>query len=222
MIKLKKEQNGKWPWIALRGSLRLHVYIHWEFPLSNSYLSHGEFSGHLLGVSLRSESHLASDSDVLLEGVHALVIHERLGLENLTLNLNGFGGRGSLGQFGALDWREAEIPIFKEKFGKKCARKWSTNEWRKVKEIKDLNSRIRWDEDLEVFFFALSLTIRIDKKAAHLKNSNFDISDLINDLFGLLPIRNHGKVPALFMILSCSLENENERGKKIAEFCLQS
>merc|ERR1712115_412939 len=64
-------------------------------------LSHGEFSGHLLGVSLRSESHLASNSDVLLEGVHALVIHEGLGLENLTLNLNGV--RGSLGQFGALD-----------------------------------------------------------------------------------------------------------------------
>merc|ERR1719312_80232 len=51
-------------------------------------LGHGKFSGDLLGVSGGLEGDVTGDGDVFLEGVHALVIDEGLGLKDLALNLH--------------------------------------------------------------------------------------------------------------------------------------
>merc|ERR1712168_979225 len=66
-------------------------------------LGHGKFSGDLLGVSGGLEGDVTGDGDVFLKGVHALVIDEGLGLEDLALNLHGFRGLGGLGELGALN-----------------------------------------------------------------------------------------------------------------------
>merc|ERR1712221_1229 len=53
------------------------------------------------------EGDLAGGLDVLLEGVHALVVDEGLGFKDLALDLNSLGGGGGLGQLGALDLKTA-------------------------------------------------------------------------------------------------------------------
>merc|ERR1719283_725169 len=70
-------------------------------------LGHGKFSGDLLSVSSGLEGDVTGDGDVFLEGVHALVIDEGLGLEDLALNLHGFRGLGGLGELGALNLKSA-------------------------------------------------------------------------------------------------------------------
>merc|ERR1719283_680489 len=70
-------------------------------------LGHGEFSGDLLGVSGRLEGDVTGNGDVLLKGVHVLVIHEGLGLKDLALNLHGFRGLSGLRELGALNLKTA-------------------------------------------------------------------------------------------------------------------
>merc|ERR1712168_233762 len=70
-------------------------------------LGHGEFSLDLLGISGGLEGDVTGNGDVLLESVHALVIDEGLGLEDLALNLHSLRGLSSLGQLGTLNLKTA-------------------------------------------------------------------------------------------------------------------